>query len=360
MVTPNNAETLDRSAAHSPVEPGGRGRFAPFDGDSEALERVYELLRSVARTDATVLITGETGTGKEVVARTLHSWSRRGQGPFIPLDCGAVPPTLVESVLFGHERGSFTGADRQHHGYFERACGGTLFLDEVTEMPMELQSKLLRALETSVIERVGGNGPISVDARVVAATNRPLAEAVAAGKLREDLMYRLNVFPIEVPPLRERGGDVLHLAASFLAELNAAEGTAKRFAASSPESLRRYHWPGNVRELKNVVRRAFILAGEGDDVAIPSPGVAAGRRASTSSVSVAVGTSLAAAERLLIQATLDMLKGDKGKAAVMLGISLKTLYTRLNEYEGRAHTSHLAASKTALRGRRRAGAACEV
>ena len=316
----------------------GHGRFAAFVGDSTAIQRVYDLVRRVAHTDATVLLTGETGTGKEVVARTLHAVSRRQRGPFVPLDCAAVSPTLIESALFGHERGSFTGADRQHCGYFERAGGGTLFLDEVTEMPLELQAKLLRVLETSVVERLGGNGPVRVDARVVAATNRPLAAAVASGKLREDLMYRLNVFPIEIPPLRARGGDVVRLAEVFLAELNEAEGTDRRFTPGSREFLRRYTWPGNVRELRNAVRQAFILADDdGVRVAVlqPAAGAHGAAEPPPSSVAVTAGTPIAAAERMLILATLEMWNGDKKKTAAALGISLKTLYSRLSEYDAR-------------------------
>ena len=335
MVTHPCAVTVVGDPADSRSDVPDHGPTVPFVGESPAIRAVYELVERVARTDATVLITGETGTGKEVVARTLHSLSRRGQERFIPLDCAAVSPTLIESELFGHERGSFTGADRQHRGYFERACGGTLFLDEVTEMPLELQAKLLRVLETSVIERVGGNGPIGIDARVVAATNRPLAEVVAAGKLREDLMYRLNVFPIELPPLRERGEDVIHLAEHFLAELNASERTAKEITSSSRAWLRRQSWTGNVRELKNAVHRAFILAGDSLYLDLPPRGVVGRRVVNTPSVTVpvSVGTSIEAAERMLIVATLDALRGDKTKAAATLGISLKTLYNRLNEYK---------------------------
>ena len=335
MIKHPRAVTVVDDAADSCGDVRDQGLVASFFGESPAIRAVHELVERVARTDATVLITGETGTGKEVVARTLHSLSRRGQERFIPLDCAAVSPTLIESELFGHERGSFTGADRQHRGYFERACGGTLFLDEVTEMPLELQAKLLRVLETSVIERVGGSGPIRVHARVIAATNRPLADVVAAGKLREDLMYRLNVFPIELPPLRERGQDIVLLAEHFLAELNASERTAKEITSLSRVWLRRQRWKGNVRELKNVVHRAFILAGDSLYLDIPPQGVV-GRRvvnAPAVRVPVSVGTSIAAAERMLIVATLDALRGDKTKAAATLGISLKTLYNRLNEYK---------------------------
>jgi DNA-binding NtrC family response regulator len=334
MGTPRDAATVDRGPEESGAQFWGDGRLVPLVGESPAIRRVYDLVGRVAPTDATVLVTGETGTGKEVVARTLHALSRRQNGPFLPLDCGAVSPTLIESELFGHERGSFTGADRQHRGYFERACGGTLFLDELTEMPLELQARLLRVLEASVVERVGGNGPIRVDARVIAATNRPLADAMAAGRLREDLMYRLNVFPIEVPPLRERGGDVVLLAEQFLAELNESERTDRQLAPGSGESLLGHGWPGNVRELRNVVRRAFILA-DADGWVVPEPGVGPRPRFAPPSleVSVPLGTPIATAERMLIQATVDLVDGDKRKAAATLGISLKTLYTRLREYE---------------------------
>ncbi|PYQ41731.1 MAG: sigma-54-dependent Fis family transcriptional regulator, partial [Acidobacteria bacterium] len=199
------------------------GRFGALIGASPPMQKVYDLIGRVARTDASILLTGETGTGKEVVAQTIHALSRRSKKPFVPVDCGAISPSVIESELFGHERGSFTGAERQHKGYFERAHTGTLFLDEITEMPLELQVKLLRVLETSVVLRVGADKPIQVDVRIVAATNRRLDEAVSAGKLREDLLYRLNVFPIPLPPLRERGDDVERLADHFLAQLNAAE-----------------------------------------------------------------------------------------------------------------------------------------
>ena len=197
------------------------------------MQQVYDLIARVAKTDATISITGETGTGKELVAQTVHEQSRRHKEPFLPINCGAVSPSLIESELFGHERGSFTGADRVHRGYFERANRGTLFLDEITEMPIELQVKLLRVLETATVNRIGGSELIKIDVRVIAATNRQPEEAVAEGKLREDLLYRLNVFPIELPPLRERGEDIELLAEHFLALLNKQEGTTKRFGPAA-------------------------------------------------------------------------------------------------------------------------------
>src|SRR5262245_8533293 len=196
------------------------GRFGPLIGASPPIQAVYDLIARVAPTEATILITGETGTGKELAAQAVHEQSRRHRGPFLPVNSGAVSPNLIESELFGHEKGSFTGADRVHRGYFERASGGTLFLDELTEMSADLQVKLLRVLETGTVTRVGGNDPIKVDVRVIAATNRRPQEAVASGKLREDLLYRLNVFPIDLPPLRDRAGDVERLANHYLDQLN--------------------------------------------------------------------------------------------------------------------------------------------
>jgi two-component system, NtrC family, response regulator AtoC len=307
------------------------GRFGPLIGTSPAMQTVYDLIGRVARTDASVLITGETGTGKDVVALTIHSLSRRSREPFLPVNCGAISANLIESELFGHERGSFTGADRMHKGYFERAHRGTLFLDEITEMPPELQVRLLRVLETATLTRVGGSEPIKSDVRVLAATSLRVEEAVAARKLREDLFYRLNVFPITLPPLRERGEDVELLAEQCLGELNEASGTGKRFTRACLERLRRHSWPGNVRELKNVVQRAFILAEE--DVGVDSLPLGVTEVVPASSVVMRVGTPIAEMERRLILATLDQCEGDKKKAADVLKISLKTLYNRLNEYK---------------------------
>jgi two-component system response regulator AtoC len=308
------------------------GRFGALIGSSASMQRVYDLVARVAKTEASVTITGETGTGKELVAQTVHEQSRRHKEPFLPINCGAVSPSLIESELFGHERGSFTGADRVHRGYFERANKGTLFLDEITEMPIELQVKLLRVLETSTVNRIGGNELIKVDVRVIAATNRKPEEAVAQGKLREDLLYRLNVFPIELPPLRDRGEDIELLAEHFLALLNKQEGTSKRFGPAAIERLKLHSWPGNVRELRNVVQRAYIMAE--DEIGPESlPLAHAADPRASSSLSVRVGMSIAEAERRLILATLEGSGGDKKQAAETLKISLKTLYNRLNEYK---------------------------
>jgi len=320
------------------------GRFGSLIGASPPMQRVYDLISRVARTSAGVLISGETGTGKEVVAQTIHALSPRSKEAFLPLNCGAVSAALIESELFGHERGSFTGADRRHKGYFERADRGTLFLDEITEMPSDLQIRLLRVLESSVVGRVGGTEALEVDVRIIAATNQRPEQAVAAGRLREDLLYRLNVFPMTLPPLRERGDDVLLLADEFLGDLNAAEGTAKEFTAACRERLRRHAWPGNVRELRNVVQRAFILAEQNVGVdcllltPLDNPGgetALVSEAPGASGLVTRVGTSLAEAERRLILATLDHFGGSKDQAAQTLGIGLKTLYNRLREYKAR-------------------------
>jgi len=306
------------------------GRFGALVGASPPMQKVYDLISRVAGTDASILISGETGTGKELVAETIHSLSRRSKEVFLPVNCGSLSAQLIESELFGHERGSFTGADRTHKGYFERADGGTLFLDEITEAP-DIQIRLLRALETSKVTRVGGSEAVKVDVRVVAATSRRVDEAIAAGKLREDLYYRLNVFPILLPPLRERGDDVELLAEKFLSELNQAEGTAKHFTRACLERLRRHSWPGNVRELQNVVRRAFILAEA--DVGVDSLPLGVTEELAAASLVTRLGTSIAEAERRLILATLEHCDGNKRKAADVLKVSLKTLYSRLNEYQ---------------------------
>jgi two-component system, NtrC family, response regulator HydG len=300
-------------------------------GASGPMQAVYEMLNRVAPTDASVFLIGESGTGKDLAAQTLHMLSQRAKAPFMPLNCGAISPTLIESELFGHERGSFTGAARRHKGYFERAHMGTLFLDEISEMPIELQVKLLRVLETGTLNRIGGDQPVEVDVRVIAATNRDPQKAVNDGKLREDLLYRLQVFPIHMPPLRERGDDIQLLADYFLGQLNERQATDKRFTEESMERLRTHSWPGNVRELKNVVHRAFIMA---DQEITPRalPREVGGDAGFQRSMCFQVGTSIEDVERRLIMATLDAYGGNKRKTADVLGVSLKTLYNRLNSY----------------------------
>ncbi len=306
------------------------GRYGHLLGSSGPMQKLYDQVGRVAPTSATVLLVGESGTGKELAAQTIHEMSRRKRAPFLPLNCGAVSPQLIESELFGHEKGSFTGADRQHKGYFERAHGGTLFLDEITEIPQELQVKLLRVLETGTFMRVGTTTPISTDVRIICATNRSPEGAVTDGKLREDLYHRLNVFPIAMPPLRERGTDIELLAQHFLDVLNKQEGATKSFAAPTIAALYAHKWPGNVRELKNYVQRAFILADEVIDAHLAPATVTTPESAPL--LSVRVGSTLDEVSRRLIEATLAEC-GSKRKAADMLGISLKTLYNRLAAYK---------------------------
>ncbi len=310
------------------------GRFGPLLGSSPAMQRVYRLISRVSPTEATVLVTGESGTGKDLAAQTIHRLSRRHKRDFLPLNCGAISPTLIESELFGHEKGSFTGAQKRHRGYFERADGGTLFLDEITEMPLELQVKLLRVLETGEIMRIGGDRSVETDVRVITATNTEPDAAVRKGKLREDLLYRLQVFPIHLPPLRHRGRDLEHLADHFLQVLNKGEDTDKVFTAEAFDKLRDHDWPGNVRELKNVVHRAFIMADDEigpDEIPLDTSG--AGTVSDGSVVRIPVGSSIADAEKRIILATLEEYDGNKKRSAEVLGISLKTLYNRLNSYK---------------------------
>jgi DNA-binding NtrC family response regulator len=306
------------------------------------MRQVFSLLSRVAPSSASILITGESGTGKEVVARTVHDLSRRRHGPFVAINCGAITPTLMESELFGHERGAFTGAERRHRGMFERAHQGTLFLDEITEMPPDLQVKLLRVLETGQVRRVGGEEMTNVEVRLLAATNRSPEEAVRQGQLRKDLFYRLKVFQVSLVPLRQRPEDIEPLVRHFLEEIAEREGQTKSVSDAALALLKKYSWPGNVRELKNALHSAYVLAekqimpdclpGEiiggfpAEEAEVP---VAAGG----DTITISVGTPLAEAERKLVLATLAKLGGNKTRTAEKLGISLKTLYARLAEYE---------------------------
>jgi DNA-binding NtrC family response regulator len=325
---------LKAVAGNLEVELEKEGHFGALWGRSAPMQRVYQQIVRVAATAVSVFITGESGTGKEVVARTVHDLSRRRSHPFLAVNCGAISPHLMESEIFGHEKGSFTGADRQHLGFFERTNGGTLFLDEITEMPLDLQVKLLRVLESGTFMRVGSTQVQETDVRIIAATNRNPNEAVTKGKLREDLLYRLNVFPIHLPPLRERLDDLPLIAKHFLAQIGEREGAVKRFGGDVLERLTGYRWPGNVRELRNVVYRAYVMtpgATIQDDCLPTSAGLGvAGGAAPT--LTIRVGATLAEVERQLTLATLEHLGRHKEKTAATLGISLKTLYNRLKEY----------------------------
>jgi len=306
----------------------GPGDFGLMIGRSDAMQKIYRIIEQVAAADSTVLIRGESGTGKELVADAIHRLSDQ-DGPFVPVNCGSLAKDLLSSQLFGHEKGSFTGATRRHVGFFERAQYGTLFLDEITEMPLDMQSHLLRALETGKILRVGGEEEITSNARVVAATNRDPNRAIRDGKLREDLYFRLQVFPIQLPPLRERADDIPRLAEHFLGRLNDKHGASKRFDDCAEDRLRQHLWPGNVRELKHAIHRAYILS-DGDRVEIPEH---IGDDVVPDVEGVRVGRSIAAVERDLILATLEHYGNNRKAAAASLGISQKTLYNRLKQYE---------------------------
>lgn len=298
----------------------------------------FELARSIVKaapTDASILIIGESGTGKEIVARAVHGRSARSDAHFVAINCGAITPSLAESELFGHEKGSFTGASATTQGCFERAHGGTLFLDEITDMPLAMQVQLLRVLESGQFHRVGGSEQLQVDVRIIAATNRDPKELVRTGNFRADLLYRLAVFPIRVAPLRQRKSDIAYLSQRFLDELNAQENTHKVFTDDVFKKLEDYHWPGNIRELKNCITRAFILADDvieevsmGSTFRLPAPTVAQGF------LKIPIGTSLTAAQQAIVLATLEFYAGDKRRTAHALGISQKTLYNRLEALRG--------------------------
>lgn len=309
-------------------------RFGDLYGASKPMQHVFRLISRVAPTRANVLIAGESGTGKELAASTIFQMCGNTNQPFVALNCGAISAQLIEAELFGHERGSFTGAIRMHKGCFERASGGILFLDEITEMQPEMQVKLLRALETGCVRRVGGDEELQVNVRVIAATNRNLQEAMDAGVLRNDLFYRLAVFPIDLPSLREREDDIELLANLFLGNLNKEAGTSKIFSKTSRRFLNEYAWPGNVRELKNLVHRAFILADKELDITtIVRPSKRTVPTVASDCVLLQLGSRLEEAEQKLIVATLGHCGGNKTRAAEVLGVSLKTLYNRLNEYD---------------------------
>jgi transcriptional regulator with PAS, ATPase and Fis domain len=308
------------------------GRFGAIVGASEPMLRLYDLLSRVAPSHASVLVSGESGTGKELVARTVHDLSPRRDAPFVAVNCGAISASLVESVVFGHEKGSFSGATSRHRGLFEQANSGTLLLDEVTEMNEELQVKLLRVLETGQLVRVGGERPIEVDVRVVATTNRVASEAVDEGCLRADLYYRLRVLHVEVPPLRARADDLELLAQTLVAEIVQREGVPRSMDASIVPILKAYDWPGNVRELRNALYTAYLLSREERIEAKGLPiEVREGGQPQADAVAPRgrIGTPLDDTEERLILMTIAYLDGQKERASDVLRVELERLYERL-------------------------------
>ncbi|MFN7135363.1 MAG: sigma-54 interaction domain-containing protein, partial [Myxococcales bacterium] len=312
------------------------GALAALVGTSPPMQELAAQLRRIAPTDASVFICGESGTGKEVVARTLHALSRRARAPLVPLNMAALPATMIESELFGHARGSFTGAVAARPGAFELADGGTLFLDELAEMPLELQPKLLRAVEGGAFRPLGARDEVKVDVRIVAATNREPEEALAAGRLREDLYYRLSVFTLTLPPLRDRAGDIPLLAQHFVSHFNQRHGTrVEEIAPDALEALQAHDWPGNVRELRNVVERALVLAREGRLTRAhlpPSVRENAAPRHGAAPLVLPADVTAAEAERLLILETLRQLGNNKAAAARRLGMDVKTIRNKLKAW----------------------------
>jgi DNA-binding NtrC family response regulator len=319
-----------------------QGVLGELVGNSPPMMEIFSLIRQVAPTSASVLISGESGTGKELVARAIHKLSARHDGPFVAVNCAALPETLMESELFGHEKGSFTGAAGRHEGCFEQANNGTLLLDEIGEMPIGTQAKLLRVIEESKVRRIGGSSDIGISVRVLAATNRPPLQAVSDKHLREDLFYRLNVFHISLPPLRERLQDIPAIASALLLHLNKKHGC--RITGLSPEVedwCTHSAWPGNVRELRNTLERATILAGEGEIQMSHLPGIATQKPASipvTQAVpgdvmQVRVGRPMEEVEEQYLRLTLTHANNNKRRAAEMLGLCLRTLHNKLRTYE---------------------------
>ena len=304
--------------------------FPNIIGESAAMKKVYSLIEKVAATDSTVLILGESGTGKELVATTIHYQSRRKDKPLIKVNCAALPEALIESELFGHEKGAFTGAIRRKPGRFELAHGGTIFLDEIGDVPLSTQTRLLRVIQEKTFERVGGTDTLNIDVRVLAATNRNLEEEVKAGRFREDLYYRLNVIPVVLPPLRERREDVPALVDFALGKCRNRIAKTVRFSKDAMNALLQYDYPGNVRELENIVERGATLSAsdviEKDDL----PSVIFKRTESQGSLSLA--EAVAAAEKEHVIRMLAATQGNKTKAADLLGISRKTLWEKMNTY----------------------------
>jgi DNA-binding NtrC family response regulator len=301
-------------------------------GKSPQMKKIFEIIQRVAPTKASVLITGESGVGKELVADAIHSLSPRRDKPFIKVHCAALAESLLESELFGHEKGSFTGAQARKRGRFELSNEGSLFLDEIGEIDQNVQIKILRVLQEKKFERVGGEETLEVDTRIIAATNRDLKAEIEKGSFREDLYYRLNVINIHVPPLRERKDDIPLMAAAFLAELAAENGKKiEGFEAKARTALYSYPWPGNVRELRNCIESAIVMA-KGNLVTMDDLPPSVRSSSDSNSIRIPLGASLDEAERLIIRETLIANSGNKSKTADVLGIGRKTLYEKINEY----------------------------
>jgi two-component system response regulator AtoC len=324
------AGAVEREHLRSEVTALRQGAI-PIVGSGETIARALELVEKVAPTSSTVLLTGETGTGKDLFARAVHFTSPRAAGPWVKVNCGALPEALMESELFGHERGAFTGAVARKLGRFEQAHGGTIFLDEIGELPFGLQVKLLQAIEEKSFVRVGGQETLSVDVRIVAATNRDLQQEVSEGRFREDLFYRLNIFPIYLPPLRQRRGDIPGLVDYFLTKAGAPPD---KITPEGRAALDRYDYPGNVRELEHILERALIMAGSDPVLAEHLNFRSAGRDASKSLVPEIPpeGLSLEQLERDLIEQALEKARGNKSRAARLLGLTRRTLYSRMEKH----------------------------
>jgi DNA-binding NtrC family response regulator len=316
-----------------------RGAFGELVGNSAPMREIYSLVEQVASSSASVLITGESGTGKELVARTIHQLSPRRDKPFIGINCSAIPETLMESELFGHEKGAFTGAASRREGCFELADGGTLLLDEIAEMPPLLQSKLLRVIEERSVRRLGSRKEIQVDVRLLAATNQDPQTAITKGSLREDLLYRLNVFRIQLPPLKDRKDDLPLLAQYLVTKLAEKHGRPARFLSPAAlEALQFHAWPGNIRELRNVIERAVVIC-SGEQIErhhfAPYPIDQRERLRNEDTITFPVGTPIEEVERQMIIRTIKKTRNNKTRAAELLGISLKTLHNKLNLYRER-------------------------
>jgi DNA-binding NtrC family response regulator len=337
---------LDRAGAHGRLEKevqalrrelSFQGAVGDMVGQSGPMQEVFAMIRQVAPTNVSVLITGESGTGKELVARAIHDQSQRANHPFVAVNCAALPESLIESELFGHEKGSFTGAFERRIGCLEMAESGTLFLDEIGEMPVAMQAKLLRVLEDLRFRRIGGKQELTADVRIVAATNRDPKAAIADGRLREDVYYRLSVFHVELPPLRQRLDDLPILTRAMIERLNAKyQSRVPGISDKAMELLQSRAWAGNVRELRNAIERAVILAGEGMLEVHHFAAIAATAAAPVDGnrVNIRVGFTVEEAERQLIEATLEHTGNNKTRAASILGISTKTLHVKLRQYRG--------------------------